>query len=260
MGASELGPFSVAVDEDGVATVIFDRPPVNALSMEVYEAIPPLRRRLEENDVRVAVITALADARAWCGGADLNDFVGMTAEARHERYARINELLPHLGQIERPTIAAIGAHVVGVGTVLAALCDMRYAADSVTFALPEINYGVIPGAGNLLGELQIPRAIVREMIFTGRRVGAEEMYRAGFLNAVVSKGEVLETAHATAVQVAGKSLPAIKGIKRVLTEAEGLGWYDAYLLAQKAALTGGEDAAAGVIAFLEGRTPRIVDR
>ncbi len=262
-GEEWIGDFAVSVDGDGVATVRFDRPPVNSVSMSVYEALPALRERIEgDESARVVVLTAPDDARAWCGGADLNDFVGMNPERRKERYARINELLPHLNELERPTIAAINAHTVGIGVVLAALCDLRVAADSATFACKEIEYGLVPGEGGLLAALRMPQGIVREMLFTARRFSAAEMQGAGYLNAVVPREEVGAKARELALMMASKSLPSLKATKRTQVAIEGMDWPEAYLLAQQASaeLTGGPDAAEGVAAFLEGRAPRLVDK
>jgi enoyl-CoA hydratase/carnithine racemase len=259
----QIGDFVISVDDDGIANVRFDRPTVNSVSMAVYEALPPLRERIESDDsVRVVLLTAPDDARAWCGGADLNDFVGMNPHRRKERYARINELLPHLNELERPTIATINAHTVGIGVVLAALCDLRVAADSATFSCKEIEYGLVPGEGGLLASLQMPQGMVREMLFTARRFSAEEMRQAGYLNAVVPRDEVLPKARKLALMMATKSLPSLKATKRTQVAIEGMDWPEAYLLAQEASsqLTAGPDAAEGVAAFLEGRAPRLVDR
>lgn len=257
-----IGDFQVEVDERGIATLTFDRPPVNSVSMEVYETLPRLRERLESDEaVRVVVLAARADARAWCGGADLNDFVGMDPPRRKERYAQINALLPHLRELDRPTIAAINAHAVGIGIVLAALCDIRVAADSATFACREIDYGLVPGEGGLLASLRMPQAIVREMLFTARRFSAAEMQAAGYLNAVVPRDEVMAKADELAAMMAAKSLPSLRATKRTQVAIEGMDWADAYLLAQEASgeLVGGADAAEGVAAFLEGRAPRLID-
>jgi enoyl-CoA hydratase len=257
-----VGDFSLEIDEDGVATVTFDRPPVNSVSMEVYETLPRLRERIEADDsARVVVLAAPPDARAWCGGADLNDFVGMDPPRRKQRYAQINALLPHLRELDRPVIAAINAHTVGIGIVLAALCDIRVAADSATFACREIDYGLVPGEGGLLASLRMPQAIVREMLFTARRFSAAEMQAAGYLNAVVPRDQVMTRAGELAAMMAAKSLPALRATKRTQVAIEGMDWTDAYLLAQEASgqLVGGADAAEGVAAFLEGRSPRLVD-
>lgn len=240
----------------------FDRPPVNAVSMEVYEELAGLCAAIDaDSSIRAVVLAAPPEARAWCGGADLNDFVGMDAPRRKQRYERINELLPHLEQLRRPTVAAVSAHAVGVGVVLAALCDIRVAAEEATFACREIDYGLVPGEGGLLASLGLPRGLVREMLFTARRFSAAEMRRAGFLNAVVPRQRVLDKALEIANLAAAKSLPSLAATKRVQCAIEGLEWPDAYRLAQAASaeLVEGADAAEGVRAFLEGREPRLVD-
>lgn len=261
-GVEPVPFFGIEVDDAGVATVLFDRPPVNSVSLEVYEALAELRERIEADDrIRVMILAAPDDARAWCGGADLNEFVGMNPVKRKERYARINELLPNLSGLERPTIAAINSHAVGIGVVLAALCDMRVAADSATFACREIDYGLVPGQGGLLPALGMPRAIAREMLFTGRRFSAAEMAAAGFLNVVVPREDVNAKAGEIAALMAAKSRPALEATKRTQIAIEGMDWRDAYLKAQEesAELTRNSDAAEGVNAFLEGREPKLVD-
>jgi enoyl-CoA hydratase/carnithine racemase len=266
MSEENPGPipfFSVDVDEEGVATVLFDRPPVNSVSLEVYEALAELRERIEADDrIRVVILAAPGDARAWCGGADLNEFVGMNPVKRKERYARINELLPNLSGLERPTIAAVNSHAVGIGIVLAALCDIRVGAESATFACREIDYGLVPGQGGLFAALGMPRAIARELLFTGRRFSADEMAAAGFLNAVVAREEVSAKAREIAGLMAAKSRPALEATKRTQIAIEGMAdWRQAYLKAQEesAELTRNSDAAEGVNAFLEGRKPKLVD-
>jgi enoyl-CoA hydratase/carnithine racemase len=258
----KIGDFTLSVDDEGIATVLFDRPPVNAVSIAVYEALRELRERIEPDDsIRVVVLTAPEDARAWCGGADLNDFVGMDPPRRKKRYARINALLPHLRELDRPTIAAINAHAVGIGVVLAALCDLRIAADDATFSCREIDYGLVPGEGGLLASLRMPQGLVREMLLTARRFSAEEMRLGGYLNAVVPRSEVAAKVQELAAMMASKSLPSLRATKRTQVAIEGMPWEEAYLLAQEASaeLTGGADAAEGVNAFLEGRAPRLVD-
>jgi len=260
----QVGPFGVEIDDEGIALVTFDRPPVNAVSMGVYEALPQLAQRIEcSPKARVVVLSAPADARAWCGGADLNDFVDMDPVRRRERYTRINEMLPYLQRLERPTIAAINAHAVGIGVVLAALCDMRIAADTATFACREIDYGLVPGEGGLLTSLGMPLGTVREMLFSARRFSAAEMHAAGFLARVVPREQVLALAREMAAPIAAKSLPALVATKRVLSTIDGMSWSEAYLLAQEASaakLTGNADAQEGVRAFLEGRPPQMRDR
>ena len=255
-------PFTLDIDADGVGTVLFDHSPVNAFSLAVYEALGALVDTVAASeDVRVLVLTAPPDARAWCGGADLKDFVGMDPAGRKERYAFINGILPRFATLDRPVIAAVNAHAVGIGVVLAGICDLRIAADTATFACPEINYGLVGGGAGLFSYLNMPEVITREMLYTGRRFSATEMQSAGFLNDVVPRDEVLPRALDMAHLIAQKSLPSLKARKNVLVAIEGLSWNDSYLLAQRASgeLIAGRDAGEGVAAFLEHRRASFVD-
>jgi enoyl-CoA hydratase/carnithine racemase len=258
----QLGPLNVSADDAGIADVVFDRPPVNAVSIDVYEALDALVDLVSgSSDVRVVVLRAPDDARAWCGGADLHDFDGISVEARKHRYNLINRALPRFYELDRPVIAAINGHAIGIGMILAAACDMRVAADSAAFACPEIDFGLVAGGGGLFSWLKMPEGRVREMLFTGDRFTAASMYDAGFLNYVVAKDEVVPKARALAASIARKSLPAIRARKRVSVALEGANWTDAYRLAQAASaeLTDGHDGQEGVAAFLEQRPARYED-
>lgn len=253
----------MTVDVNGVATVVFDRPPVNAVSISVYEDIGLLCDAIEaEPEIRVVILTAPDTARAWCGGADLNDFVGMTPEKRKERYRFINARVPRLGNLERPLIAAINGATVGVGIILAGLCDMRIVAEDAHFACPEIDYGLVGGGSGLLHQLNLPQAKIREMYFTGARFRAPELEPTGFFNYVLPRDAVLPKAQALANQIAAKSLPAIRARKIASIAEAGQRWMDDYLDCQalSADLVAGIDSGEGVHAFLEGRKARFVDR
>ena len=258
-----IGPFSLDVDGDGVAIATFSRPPVNAVSIEVYEALGRLADRVETDPViRVLVWTAPETARAWCGGADLHDFVGIDVEGRKQRYEFINAVLPRFYRLERPVIAAINGAAIGVGMILAALCDMRIAAEDAAFACPEIDYGLVAGGAALFAHLNMPEALVREMLFTGRRFTARELAPSGFFNAVVPRCEVLPRALDLARTIAAKSLPAIRARNIASTRLGQMNWTEAYLDAQSlsADLTALDDGGEGVSAFLERRAPEFRDR
>lgn len=258
----EIGAFKLGVDASGIATVIFDRPPVNAISIEVYQNLGELVDHIEASeDIRVVVLTALSGARAWCGGADLNDFVGMTPERRKERYDFINAQLPRFYQLDRPVVAAIEGAAVGVGMILAALCDMRVAANDAKFACPEIDYGLVGGGGGLFIHVNMPLAKVREMAFTGQAFTARELEPTGFFNYVVARDQVLPRAYDIARRIAGKSLPAIRARKLTGASLDQRSWMDVYLDAQSRSrmLVAGQDAEEGVRAFLDGRPAQYKD-
>jgi enoyl-CoA hydratase/carnithine racemase len=257
-----VGSFQLDVADDGVAAVLFSRPPVNAISLSVYEDIGRLVELIEnEPRVRAVVLAAPENARAWCGGADLNDFVGMDSARRRERYGFINAQVPRFARLDRPVIAAINGAAIGIGMVLAGLCDMRIAAEDALFACPEIDFGLVGGGAGLFGMLKMPEAKVREMLFTGRRFTAGELAPTGFFNYVVARDAVTATAMDLARAIAKKSLPAIRARKRASVGLEGLTWMEAYIEAQalSAELVANADSGEGVNAFLEHRDPRLID-
>lgn len=233
MGERVGSSLSLTVGTDGVGVVVFSRPPVNAVSVSVYEDIGRLVDRVEGGtDVRALVLTAPDDARAWCGGADLNDFAGMDVAARRARYMFINASLPRFWRMDRPVVAAINGAAIGVGMILAALCDLRVAAEDAAFACPEIDFDLVAGGAALFALLNMPEAKVREMLFTGARFSARELEPTGFFNYVLPRDQILPRAMALARQIAGKSLPAIRARKVASTALERLGWEEAYLEAQ----------------------------
>lgn len=262
-GVRSFGVFALDVADDGIALCTFSRPPVNAVSFAVYEDLHALTDHVSgDASIRVLILAAPEGARAWCGGADLNDFVGMDKAARKARYARINAILPAFERLDRPVIAAITAPAVGIGVILAALCDMRIAAEDAHFSCPEIRYSLVAGGGGLFRTLNMPEAKAREMLFTGRRFTAAELEPSGFFNYVLPRAEVMPRAIALAREIARQSLPALRARKRASVGLEGRSWTEAYLDAQalSAELTGSADGDEGVAAFLDRREARFRDR
>ncbi len=255
----EFGSFSLDIRGDGVTIATFSRPPVNAVSMSVYEDIGRFADYVAaDTAIRTIVITAPPESRAWCGGADLNDFKGMTAKRRKERYAFINEQLPRFHRIDRPMIAAINGAAIGVGVMLAGMCDMRVASETARFACPEIDYGLVGGSAGLFAMLKMPEAKVREMLYTGRAFTARELEPTGFFNYVVPPAAVLPIALDVATMIARKSMPTLRARKRASLTLEGPTWMQAYLESQEqsAAFVEHPDSKAAVLAALTGRRDR----
>lgn len=242
---------------DRIATITIDRPPVNAFNLAAYSSLGTVLDEIEaDEEVRAVILTANPESRCWCGGADLNDFVGMSAAERQERYRFINGTIPRLLRLNRPVIAAITGHAIGIGVLLAAACDLRVASDSAWFSTPEIKYGLIAGSSRLLNYLGVPEALVREMAYTARRVPAEELRAAGFLNRVVDAGAVMGTALELASTIAEMSPAALRARKRAFVEHESLDWLAAYELAQglSKGLVEAPDSQRGVARFFEQRS------
>lgn len=258
----EFGALRLDLLASGVGLATFSRPPVNAVSLSVYENIGDLSERVAGDPaIRVLVLTAPEEARAWCGGADLNDFVGMDTARRKERYRYINEKLPSFYYLDRPVIAAVNGPAIGIGMILSGLCDMRVAWEGAKFSCPEIDYGLVCGGAGLFSMLKMPEAKMREILFTGQKYTARELESTGFFNYVVPREEVLPKALQLAEAIAAKSLPSIQARKIASSRLEGMSWMEAYLDAQSlsADLVATRDSQEGVAAFLQGRSPKFSD-
>jgi enoyl-CoA hydratase/carnithine racemase len=255
--------FRLKTDADGITVVTFDRPPVNAMSFEVYPELKTLAHLIQSTDeTRVMVLTSPPSARAWCGGADLNDFLPLDFDSRLARYQVVEDCLPALLNINRPVIAALNMHALGVGFVMATFCDIRVASEEAFFAVPEIDRGVMAAGGAFFTRLNMPAGKVRELVFTGRRFLAEELRNSGVFDYIVPKSEVMPKAMEIARIIAKKSLPALKFNKVSMNLAETMPWQSAYSMTvpMSAHLTASADAKEGIKAFLERRQPKYADR
>ncbi len=254
--------FSLDTDSDGITVVTFNRPPVNAMSFEVYPELKVLADVIESDDKhRVVVITSPPDARAWCGGADLNDFLPLGFESRLDRYRLVEDCLPRLYNMNRPTIAALNMHAIGVGFVMSTFCDMRVASEEAFFAVPEIDRGVMAAGGSFFTRINMPMGKVREMVLTGRRFTAMELKETGIFNYVVPKKDVMPKAMEIARIIAKKSLPALKFNKTTMNLAETMPWQSAYSMTVpiSAHMTSMPDSKEGIKAFLEKRDAMYAD-
>jgi len=256
--------FKMETDQYGVTLITFNRPPVNALSREVYLDLCDLVEVIESDDItRAAVLTSPPEARAWSGGADLNDFVGLDYDSRLERYALVNKSFERFFNLNRPIIAAVNNHAVGAGFVLSTLCDFRIASAEAFFSLPEIDRGVLANGGGFFFRLRMPQGMIREMIYTGRRYSAEELRLTGIFNQIVPKQDVVPKAMEIARSMAAKSLPALKANKAAINVGETqTSWLETYKMGQttSARLTVSADAKEGIRAFLDKREPVYLDK
>jgi enoyl-CoA hydratase/carnithine racemase len=262
MASETLKYFRMETDSQGITVVTFDRPPVNAVSFDVYPEIRQVCESIEATDqTRVVVLTAPPGNRAWCGGADVRNFLPLDYESRLERYELINQCMPRFYNLDRPVVGAINGHSVGVGLVLASFCDIRVAWGDAFFACPEIDRGVLAGGGAFLSRIGVPPGIIREMMYTGSRFTAEQLRHTGMFNYVVPRDQVLPKAMEIARTIAKKSLPALKANKLCTNATESLSWNDGYKMTQQysAKLTITKDAKEGINAFLEKRQPRYSD-
>ncbi|OYD07841.1 enoyl-CoA hydratase [Paludifilum halophilum] len=181
---------------EGISIITLNRPEVhNALNLPALEE---LRRVAEElvhsKATRVVVITG-AGEKAFCAGADLKERRGFTEDQVRRYIYTIRETFNAVARLPKPVIAAVNGAALGGGMELALACDIRLADEHAVFGLTETSLGIIPGAGGTqrLSRL-IGKAKAKELIFTARRVTAQEAMEFDMLNRVVTGGEVMKEA------------------------------------------------------------------
>jgi len=210
----------------GIAYVTLNRPQfLNVYNVQMrddlFEILGAIR---DDPEVRVGVFRG-AGEKAFCAGADLSEFLTAPSPtvARRVRWER--DVWGLFLNIPQPLIAAVHGYVLGSGIEIALCCDMRIASDDARFGLPEVGLGIIPAAG---GTQTLPRTVGRaralEMLLTNRWIGAEEAYRIGLVNQVVSRDKLLLTAENMAKKIATYNPRAVRNAKKA-----GMGGLDVTL-------------------------------
>ena len=247
---------------DRVAEIMLDRPPVNAISLQlVDELLEALRAAQADPEVR-AVILGSAH-KVFCAGLDL-DLVrgrrGVEVKPFLERlYFALNDLQYRLG---KPSIAAVDGAARAGGMTLAISCDMIVAGDKATFGYPEIDVGLIPA----LHFVQLPRLVGKHRafgpLFLGEPFDAATAFRMGLLSEVAPAGTALDRARAIAQKLAAKSPIVMKLGRDAFMRAVDADYRRSVENAAEtfAVVAGTEDCQEGLAAFAEKRPPRYTGR
>lgn len=240
---------------DRIARVTLDRPPVNAITLDIYAEIGDVFESAAEwDDVNCIVFTG-AGSRAFCAGLDLHEFLAATVDEDPKRAAVIRRTFTAVRTAAVPVIAAVNGPALGAGCVLASLCDIRIAAENATFGLPEINVGRCGGAAHL-GRL-IPQGALRRMFFTGKPIDAAEAYRIGLVDEVVPLDGLMAAADRLAGVIAAKAPLGLRLGKQAINEVEYMAVDDGYAREQQYStrLMATEDAREATRAVVEKRPP-----
>jgi len=172
--------------KDQILTVTMNRPSVmNSFNFDLLKAMKQLFENVHfDSSIRVVIITGAGD-RAFCAGADLKERAKLSENQVKEFIFTIRNLFSFIENMGKPVIAAINGIALGGGTELALACDIRIAAETAMMGLTETRLAIIPGAG---GTQRLPRLVgkgkAKELIFTGKRITAQEALSIGLLNTV----------------------------------------------------------------------------
>jgi enoyl-CoA hydratase len=208
-------PLVLAERRGEVAVWTLNRPEkMNALDMALVRA---LRRRVEEaagdDGLRAVIITGAGDH--FAAGADVAE---LERRGAAEALASINgSLFQAVEDLPVPVIAAIEGYALGGGCELALACDLRVAGETAVLGQPEVGLGIVPGAG---ATYRLPRIVglgrAKELIYTGRRVGAAEALAMGLVGSVAPAGEALKSAHDLADRILRNGAQAVRAAKLLL--------------------------------------------
>lgn len=238
---------------DAVAIIRLNRPPVNALSSDLVEAVGEAIGAADHPSIRAAVITG---GDHFAAGADIREFgAAISGSGDFELGRRLGDVVNLLEGLPKPTIAAIRGYALGGGLELAMGADFRYLDPGAQLGQPEIKLGLIPGAGGTqrLGRL-VGWQAAKEMVITGRMIDAAEAAERGLADLVVHGDEdVAEVALEAARQLASGPTAAYAAAKRALLAAQPIKDGLSIEEAEFRALFDTRDTAEGVAAFIEKR-------
>lgn len=252
---------TLVLARDGpVATVTLNRPDKrNAIS---YELIGELLRALEEIEQSAAQIVMLTGAgKAFCSGMDLDNLRSITGRSEEENLtdsATMARLFRTLYEFPKVTIAAVNGAAVAGGCGLATLCDFTLASSQAKFGYTEVRIGFVPAIVSAFLLRQVSEKHARDLLLTGRIIGAEEAFRMGLVNEVVAPEKLLGRARDLAASLLSSSPASLLATKRLLTRyaSESLDREIAVAVEENARIRRTADFREGVSSFMEKRNPR----
>jgi enoyl-CoA hydratase/carnithine racemase len=250
MATPEFVTLQVA---DGIGTIRLDRPKMNAINEQLHMEVRAAAMEAEKrDDVRAVVL--YGGERVFAAGADIKAMSQLDGASMVAWGRELTDSFTHVARISKPVIAAVTGYALGGGYELALCADFRVLGAGAKIGQPEILLGVIPGAGGTqrLARLVGP-AKAKDLVFTGRHVGAEEALEIGLADAVVPDDEVYSTALAMAAKFAAGPPRALAAAKQAIDEGLDLPLAEGLKLESRlfAELFDTEDKNIGMGSFLE---------
>ena len=217
MCAGYAPAMTVTLEVDaGVGTLRLDRPPMNALDSTIQDRMKELAEEAAaRKDVRAVVVWG--GPKVFAAGADIKEMRGMSYQDMVDRSRGLQDAFTAVARIPKPVVAAVNGYALGGGCELALCADVRFAADDAKLGQPEILLGLIPGAG---GTQRLARLVgpsrAKDLVFTGRMVGAEEALALGLVDRVLPADEVYPQARAWAERLARGPAYALRAAKEAV--------------------------------------------
>jgi enoyl-CoA hydratase/carnithine racemase len=199
--------------QDGVGTIRLDRPPMNAINRELTRELRAAAAEAAERD-DVGAVVLYGGEKVFAAGADVKMMADLSPAEAKPVITFLQDVFNLVEDIPKVTIAAVTGYALGGGCELAMCADFRFAAEDARLGQPEILLGIIPGAG---GTQRLPRLVglgrAKDLIYSGRHVGAEEALRIGLVDRVFPAGEVLAGAVEAAREFAAGPRMALRAAK-----------------------------------------------
>jgi methylglutaconyl-CoA hydratase len=243
-----------------IATVTLNRPEKrNAISYELIDDVLRALVEIESSPAQVVIITGTG--KAFCSGMDLDNLrsiAGRTPEENQSDSATMARLFRTLYEFPKVTIAAVNGPAIAGGCGVATLCDFTLASTEAKFGYTEVRIGFVPAIVSTFLLRQIGEKQARDLLLTGRIIGAEEAFRLGLVNEIVDPDKLLNRACELAARLLQNSPASLLATKRLLKRysSDQLDRQIALAVEENATIRGTADFREGVSSFLEKRSPR----
>jgi enoyl-CoA hydratase/carnithine racemase len=249
----------LADEQDSIVTLTLNRPEVmNSLNFDLLRALRDQIQSLRfRTDVRVVIITGSGE-KAFCSGADLKERATLSPIQVKEYIFTIRNLFTSIEELNKPVIAGVNGVALGGGTELALASDIRIASMNASMGLTETRLAIIPGAG---GTQRLPRLVGRgkakELMFTGRRVGAEEALQISLVNQICEPKDLLDECKKMAAMICETGPVAIEQVKYAINYGLETDIHTGLAIESNAywVTIPTEDRLEGLAAFREKRKP-----
>jgi methylglutaconyl-CoA hydratase len=246
--------------EGPIAVLTLNRPEKrNAISYELIEDVLRALAEVEQSDAQIIVLTG--KGKAFCSGMDLDNLrsiTGRSAEDNRADSSTMARLFRTLYEFPRVTIAAVNGPAIAGGCGLATLCDFTLASTEAKFGYTEVRIGFVPAIVSTFLLRQVGEKQARDLLLTGRIIGAEEALRMGLASEVVASDKLQDRARELAASLLQNSPASLLATKRLLKAyaSEELDRQIAAAVDENARIRTTEDFREGVTSFLEKRSPR----